>query len=275
MSERQWTVAGLSIRARGSDELLSNCVSETYSHYENGDGVEALELDLLTDPTLPDRSLRGPRFPALLAEDLGDGNIRFQRDDVVGTLHVPDGAGTVTGQFRIAANQHSLEAAVRVSLSVAAVRHNTIILHASAVEHRGSAWVFAGKSGAGKSTISSIVGRLPGVQKLSDELLLLRVTKDGVVAFVSPFLCSRDLPHGRQVPLRSIDYLVHGPTNSRRVLAPQKSFRELMQHVLLYATTPAVAQLGLDTTLAVTSQVPSFMLSCRPTPDVAQTIGIT
>src|SRR5690606_21990775 len=119
--------------------------------------------------------------------------------------------------FRVGPSANSLEACVRIALSLALPRHGAIMMHASAVEHAGGALVFTGVSGAGKSTISSLLDRAPA-RKIGDEIIVLHVHDDRWHVVIPPYLTPYDrtgIEHGTSAPLDGIHVLVQAPRHAR------------------------------------------------------------
>ncbi|MDO8269576.1 MAG: hypothetical protein Q7T54_02795 [Candidatus Levybacteria bacterium] len=65
-------------------------------------------------------------------------------------------------------------------------KNNGFGIHASAVEIQGKAYIFLGKSGAGKSTISQFLGKKFRI--LSDDLIFIRKINKSFFAFQTPFM---------------------------------------------------------------------------------------
>ncbi len=263
-------------------ELLVTCdrspgleqLPETYDHYPGRGGPPDLILHL-------ERARREPtgrQFPDHPAFQWGrdeGGRVWLSRIDAEGWVDVPaEVAAPVIASFAVADGPHSIEAILRVCASIALPRRNVLILHASAVEHERQALIFAGKSGAGKSTLSSLLAREAATEKLSDELLLIRTDTGDPIACVSPFLCSRGLPHGRERPVRSVDFLTHAANHRRTPIPPAAAFRELMRHVLCYATSMPTTEGVLSLVESLATRRPCHVLEFAPRPDVAATLGI-
>lgn len=85
------------------------------------------------------------------------------------------------------------EALFGAGLVLACAARERFALHASAVALGGRACLFVGDSGRGKSTLAERIGRLPGWQRLTDDITPLRVSADGIDV----------LPHFPQLKLAS------------------------------------------------------------------------
>ena len=68
-------------------------------------------------------------------------------------------------------NQYTLDSLLRVLLSWKLLEHQGFLLHAATVIRNGKAYIFTGRSGAGKSTVATLS---PQGSVLTDEISLLR-----------------------------------------------------------------------------------------------------
>ena len=100
------------------------------------------------------------------------------------------------------------------------IRFGGMMLHASAVELNGEAYLFAGPSGIGKSTHSRLWTSLfPGATVFNDDKPALRLI-DGVwYAYGTPW-CGKDgINRNVKAPLKGICFLRRGESNSMRRLS--------------------------------------------------------
>jgi hypothetical protein len=114
------------------------------------------------------------------------------------------------------------------------VYHNWgLILHSSCVLEDGRAHIFAGQSGAGKSTAA----RLSKPRDLlSDEASLVKITDHGITVYHSPFR-SEETDKGRsnQAPLESIQILHQSPQNERVNMKKADAFVHLLDKVFYWS----------------------------------------
>ena len=101
------------------------------------------------------------------------------------------------------------------------IRFGGMMLHASAVELNGEAYLFSGPSGIGKSTHSRLWTSLfPEASIFNDDKPALRLI-DGVwYAYGTPW-CGKDgINRNIKAPLKGICFLRRGESNSMRRLSP-------------------------------------------------------
>ena len=216
---------------------------------------------------------RGPEYPAFARRALPDGRLHVARFDAEGEVDV--GALPLTAQFRVGPSMNSLEACVRIAASLALARDGALIMHSSAVVHRGRALVFTGVSGAGKSTISSMLAEAyPSCAKIADELLVLRHGDDGWRVIVPAYLGPAGIAHGQVAPLAGVHFLVQAPFDRRERLPAAVAMRELLRHVLVYVAEPHTADHVLGLAAQLTTAVPFYRLHFRKDPYVGTVLEI-
>jgi hypothetical protein len=144
-------------------------------------------------------------------------------------------------------------------------RRGAMVLHASAVADDGGAFVFAGHSGAGKSTISEIAERC-GAELLSDDRTVLAI-RDGVVtAAGTPWHGSFASGSPSQLPVKAIFLLEQAPANSVEPLSRSRAFAELLVR-LVRPTVELAEQLSVvDALQTVVETTPTAVLRFNPTP---------
>ena len=62
-----------------------------------------------------------------------------------------------------------------------------MLIHAAGWRINDSGWMFAGKSGAGKSTISNLIVEHTGGTFLSDDRIIVRKIKDNFLMYGTPW----------------------------------------------------------------------------------------
>jgi hypothetical protein len=81
-------------------------------------------------------------------------------------------------------NEYALDSLLRVLLSWKLLSCEGFLLHAATIVRNGKAFVFTGRSGAGKSTVASLP---PAGSVLTDEISLLRRENGTWRAYGTPF----------------------------------------------------------------------------------------
>jgi hypothetical protein len=270
----RFAIADLPIEVRAATPGALHDLAPIYTRFAT-DRAPLLTIDIARVDGF-DRE-RNPEYPAFARTALPDGRLHVERFDAEGEVGVGD--LPLAASFRVGPSPNSLEACVRIAASLALPRDGALILHASAVVHDGRALVFTGVSGAGKSTISSLLGdAYPSCTKIADELVVLRRTGDGWHAIVPPYLGPHDrtgIAHGARAPLAAIHSLVQADHDARTPLAPTAALRELLRHVLVYVADARTAEHVLGLAAALTRDVAFHRLHFRKHPQVAAVLDIT
>jgi hypothetical protein len=130
-------------------------------------------------------------------------------------------------------NGLALKHALMNLFSAFLVHHNWgLLMHSSCAVEHGAAHLFAGHSGAGKSTIA----RLSNPRNLlSDEAAILKITKDGIMVYDSPFRSELKPLHLQNAfLLKSIQLLNQALQNKRTILNKADSLIQLIDKVFYW-----------------------------------------
>lgn len=275
VAELRFHIAGLPVAIRARESRALADLAAAYRAFPS-DAEPALVIDVERVDGF-DRE-RGPEYPAFARTLAPGGRLHVERFDAEGDIDT--GELPLHASFRVGPSANSLEACVRIALSLALPRHGALMMHASAVEHAGHALVFTGVSGAGKSTISSLLDRAPA-RKIGDEIIVLRRDADAdagrwsvyIPPYLGPFVTT-GIAHGASAPLDGIHVLVQATRHARAAMTPTAALRELLRHVLVYVAEPRTAEHVLALVADLTRLVPTYRLEFRKDAGVASVLGI-
>ena len=152
------------------------------------------------------------------------------------------------------------------------LRFNGMMLHASAVELDGKAYLFSGPCGMGKSTHTRLWQQLFGdrARVFNDDKPALRRLDDRWYAYGTPW-CGKDgININMKVPLAGICFLRRGEENIIRRL----SEKEAMAYVISQTMRRFKNEQNLDLMLAhvekLVSEIPVYEFFNKPEPDAAR-----
>lgn len=150
------------------------------------------------------------------------------------------------------------------------LKFDGMMLHASAVELDGKAYLFSGPSGMGKSTHARLWQQIfSGARVFNDDKPALRKL-DGVwYAYGTPW-CGKDgININLKVPLEGICFLRRGEKNEIRRLSPLEAASAIISQTLRRFSSPKGLALMTDTVDSLTRDIPVFELRCRPDTEAA------
>lgn len=134
-------------------------------------------------------------------------------------------------------HEYALDSLLRMFLSWALLPEQGFLLHAATVVQRGRAYVFFGRSGAGKSTVSRLS---PRGSVLTDEISLLKCVGGEWRAFGTPFWGEfRAEGQNTSAPVAGFFRLVQSPSNRRECLRPAELLKALLPCVLFFSSQTA------------------------------------
>jgi hypothetical protein len=164
-------------------------------------------------------------------------------------------------QFVGANNRYTLDCLLRILLTWMLLPRTGFLLHAATVVHDGRAYLFTGKSGAGKSTVASLA---PEGSVLTDELSLVR-REDGVWrAYGTPFWGEfRAGDSNTSAPIAGIFQLVQAEENRVTPLRPVEFLRAMIGNVLFFSRQPGDSQRLLDIVSHAAQELRGYSLEFR------------
>lgn len=143
-----------------------------------------------------------------------------------------------------------------------------ILVHAAGIEINGKGYIFPGKSGAGKTTISKqFVSKSFGTM-LSDDRLIIRKIDDTFMVFGTPWPGEGGIVINRGVPLNGIFFISHSTINKIERISPDTTVEKLLPIVSIpwYDPEPMKNILGFCDDLI--KHIPAYILHFKPDRDV-------
>ncbi len=164
-------------------------------------------------------------------------------------------------EFRGVRHEYALDSLLRILLTVLLLPRNGFLLHAATVVRDGRAYVFPGRSGAGKSTVASFS---PAGSVLTDEISLLRYSDGFWQAYGTPFWGEfRAAGLNRHFPLAGIYSLVQAPEERIEPLSTMEILRALLACVLFFSTGAHANEAILRVLLDLIERVPCHRMHFR------------
>ncbi|OUN19923.1 hypothetical protein B5G34_16720 [Flavonifractor sp. An82] len=144
-----------------------------------------------------------------------------------------------------------------------------LMLHASAVEHEGRAYLFSGPCGAGKSTRTRLWRDQFGAVIFNDDKPALRRMEEGWCAYGTPW-CGKDgINQNQKTPLGGICFLRRDDGHVQiRPMEPLEAIRSIMSQTL-YQLWPRQMDQLLPLVEGLVTEIPIFEMSGPPNGETA------
>jgi hypothetical protein len=146
------------------------------------------------------------------------------------------------------------------------------LLHAASAIRNGKAFLFAGSSGAGKTTISSVAPA--NATLLSDEVSYVTRQAHGYAAFGTPFAgelakCGENV----SAPIAVLYLLEKGPENRIERVRAGDAVRALLANILFFAEDQELVRLVFESACQFVQCVDVCRLTFVPNVHVWENIG--
>jgi hypothetical protein len=144
-------------------------------------------------------------------------------------------------------------------------------MHASAVDFNGEGYIFPGRSGSGKSTISQIF-MLKNHRVLSDDRVVIRKIGSSFTVFGTPWSGDADIAENRSLPLRGIFFINQGDEIIIKELPPADAAERLMPVTSIPWYDEEVMSNILSFCEDLVLQIPAYALYFTPGTEVVDVL---
>lgn len=263
-------IGGVDVVVRSADPDFIRLLETRYEGFTLSDrGGEAaresngyeFDVDLIPvgDPVHADSDLRVRREGASWVLDRGD-------------FHATWDPSSRRGRIRQSANPYSMDSVLRIVHTLEMAEAGGLLMHAGSVVRNGKAMLFAGVSGAGKTTITRLAPR--DTTLLTDEISYVRKEAQGYFAYGTPF-AGELAKSGENVkaPLSAVYLLVQGPENRIDDVPQEQAAREVLKSVLFFAEDQALVQRVFHAACDLVERVPVKRLTFQRNARVWELLG--
>ncbi len=164
-------------------------------------------------------------------------------------------------QFTGVRHEYALDSLLRMYLSWVLLTQDGFLLHAASVTRNGKAYIFVGRSGAGKSTVASLS---PRGTVLTDEISLLKRVNGEWRAFGTPFWGEFKADGANtSAPVAGIFRLIQARENRIEPLRPADLLKALLPCVLFFSSNVGDHERLLQILIGAIREIPGFYLHFR------------
>jgi hypothetical protein len=245
-------IGGIPILLHPTEPEFCEVLEQRYAGFLGSDPNPAYQFEIHLDPSggPSDEDARVFRLGALWC---------FQRGDFRAVWDARGGRGWI----RQCPNPYSIDTVLRITHSLVLAQEGGFLVHAASAIRGGRAYVFAGISGTGKTTMTRLAP--PDATLLTDEISYVRRIGGGYRAYGTPF--AGELARSgvnTSAPLDTLYLLKQGPENRIEPVASKDAARELMRHILFFAREEEMVARVFDSVLEFVARVQVARLVFTP-----------
>jgi hypothetical protein len=176
------------------------------------------------------------------------------------------------GIIRQSANPYSLNSVLRIVHTLLLAEQGGFLVHAASVVRNGRAFLFAGVSGAGKTTIARLAPT--DVTLLTDEISYVSRGEDGYYAYGTPFAGELGrLGENMRAPLAAVYLLSKGTENKIEPVSAAEAVRALLENILFFSQDSKMVRSVFEAACDFVSRVPVRRLAFVPDASVWEIIS--
>jgi hypothetical protein len=142
------------------------------------------------------------------------------------------------------------------------------LIHCAGLEYGGRGYIFPGRSGAGKSTISRILAGRDRFDIMSDDRMVVRKFGKTFAAFGTPWPGEEEIAQNRNLPLSAIFFISHGKNSRIEQIAPREALERLLPLTSIPWYDADIMTKILDFCEDLTSYIPAYALSFKPDAEI-------
>ena len=241
------------VRVHTIDPAFLNLLQDRYAGFVSDSGGAEIEFDVeLQEPKTVD-----PDADVEVAHHSGTWSLR--RGDFLAEWE----PAARHGWIRQTANPHAIDAVLRIVHTLLLAQQGGFLLHSASAIRNGKAFLFAGVSEAGKTTISRLAPS--DVTLLTDEISYVRRRGDEYVAFGTPFTGElAKVGENVSAPISALYLLAKGQENRIDAITPGEATRSLLANLLFFAKDEELVRAIFHSTFEFVSRVPVARLTFVP-----------
>ena len=237
-------IGGIPILLQSNDTDFCALIKQRYAGFVNPSVTPAYQFEIRLEPS------------AVLSEEdarvFKNGPVwRFGRGD----FRAEWDAHSRRGWVRQSSNPYSIDTVLRIVHSLVLAEEGGFLVHAASGVRHGRAFVFAGISGAGKTTMARLAP--PDAVVLTDEISYIRRNGNGYQAYGTPFAGElARVGANLTAPLAALYLLEKGSGNRIEPAGQFAAARALLRHILFFAHDRELVKRVFESAVEFVSRVP-------------------
>ena len=251
-------IGGMPIALRTQDAAFRQLLENRYAGFINPSVRAQFEFDVdlfepadvVPEATAADEDVR---------VSFEDGQWSLRRGDFRARWNSSAGRGHIR-QSRI---PYAIDSVLRIVHTLILAKQGGFLVLAASAIRNGRAFLFAGVSGAGKTTISRLAPA--DATLLTDEISYVRRDGDAFRACGTPFAGElARVGENQSAPLQTLFLLQKGSQNRIEQVAPHEAIRLLLKNILFFAEDPELVGLVFRSACEFIERIPVRRLTFVP-----------
>jgi len=246
-------IGGLPIRLRSEDPSFVRLIQMRYAGYVSASEEATFDFEIELVP------------PGI---DSGDQDLSVRWDSgrwlmERGDFRAEFNPSTARGRIAQSINPYSLDSVLRIVHTLLLARKGGFLVHASSAIRNGRAFLFAGVSGAGKTTMARLAP--PDAALLTDEISYVTRPDGRYFAVGTPFFGElARAGENLRAPIECVYLLAKGLENKIEPIMGAEAVRGLLGNILFFAQDAEFVKLVFDAAFDFVSRVPVRRLTFVP-----------
>jgi len=239
-------IGGMAIALRTQDPWFRQLLENRYAGFINSSANPQFEF--VVDLFEPSETTQADEDVQVR---LQNGEWLLQRGDFRARWNSRAGRGHI----RQSRNPYAIDSVLRIVHTLILARQGGFLVHAASAIRDGRAFLFAGVSGAGKTTIAHLAP--PDATLLTDEISYVRREGNEYRACGTPFAGElARLGENCSAPLSGLFLLEKGPGNRIEPVATSEAIRLLLRNILFFAKDAELVNLVFRSACEFVEKVP-------------------
>lgn len=159
---------------------------------------------------------------------------------------------------------------IRFAFVLVAQKHGLLVIHSASILYHNRAWLFAGHSGAGKSTHTNLWKQEYGTTILNGDLNMIGMENEQPICYGLPWCGTSNIFTTTSHLLGGITYMKQAPENKVVLLSPDKEQLYLIERLISPSWTKEQMHTNITLSAKIIKQIRSFQLFCTKEPEAAK-----